>query len=312
MKLNLPDGVKMFGVNLVPEKAQITGALAWEHFFSDWHWDSWIRPQLDGMMGNGVGANCIRVIGASPGVLAGYIDQATYNARWKQLADYVAAAGAYLYPCGCGNGANSPATPDADVMADCFASTLLMLQNNYSNVIGVDLIQESNSGASTSRDTRYALLIQKLKQRGVTLPMTCSTAETVSSTSGATWINANAASYDFIDCHIYTHTAALDQLVYLLATYPDKDILIGEFGRDMSVAIDSQNADLKRCFEIANQGHPRVRGGLLWAAADQDDVATNMWGAYDATMAPRQNKLNLFRRYTRGSVHTANVHPRTF
>lgn len=312
MKLSLPTGQKIFGVNLVPQKSQVIGALAWEHFFSDWNWTNWIKPQLDCLLGNGVGANCIRVIGASPGVLAGYITQDVYNARWRQLADYVASAGAYLYPCACGNGANSPATPDADVMADCFASTLLMLQSNYKNIIGVDLVQESNSGATTQRDARYALLIQLLKIRGVTLPMTCSTSETVSSTAGAPWINATVANYDFIDCHVYTHTAALDQLIYMLGTHTDKDIILGEFGRDMSINIDSQTADLKRCFDIGNQGDPRVRGGLLWAATDQDDVAANMWGAYDSAFVPRQNKLSIFRRYTRGSVLQANDCPRTF
>jgi hypothetical protein len=270
-----------------------------------WDWDGWIKPQIDLVAGNGVGCNAIRMIGGSYGIAAGMFTQAFYDARHLQLADYCASLGVYLYPCCTGKGTLNSTPISNDGIANIFATTLLKLQQ-YPNMIGVDLVQEANVNSAPS-DANLIDIIQRVKAAGVMLPITCSTAEiNLASGAVAPWITAMGQYFDFIDAHIYSFPATMQTLDYLRATFPDKDILVGEYGRAQSVAEDSRLVDLRGVLDLLNSGDQRIRGGLRWAATDQDDVTTNMWGAYDVSFAPRLRELNLLRRYTGGNVSILN------
>ena len=304
-KLNMAYDRKIFGTNIVPKQADIAPGVAWGNLILSWDWDGWVKPQIDYMAGNAVGCNAIRMIGAAYDIAAGRFTQQFYDTRITQLLDYCASLGVYVYFCGCGKGSLTATPISNDGIANIFATTLLKAQK-YSNVIGVDLVQEANVAAAPT-DANLIDIIARVKAAGVALPITCSTAETnLSSAAAAPWITSMAPYFDFIDAHIYTYPVTMQTLSYLRGAFPDKDIILGEYGRAQSVAEDSRLADLKGVLDLMNSGDQYIRGGLRWASEDQDSVASNMWGAYDVSWNPRTRELNQLRRYTGGSLQAIN------
>jgi hypothetical protein len=304
-KLNIPDTRKIFGANIVPKKADITGAQAWGNMILSWDWDGWIKPQIDLIAGNNVGANCIRMIGEVYGIATGMYTEAFYLARHRQLADYCASLGLHLYACCSGKGSPAQVTISNDGAVNLMMGYLQMMQQ-YPKVIGVDVVQESSIVAKPI-DANLIDILARLRANGVTLPMTCSTHEiNVASAATAPWIYSMGQYFDFIDVHSYTYPVTMQSLDGLRAAFPDKDIILGEWGRAQSITEDTRLADQKQVLDLMNSGDRRIRGGLRWAITDQDDVTTNMWGGYDVSFAPRLRELNMMRRYTGGSVARLN------
>lgn len=301
-KLSIPSTRKLFGFNLVPKKEDIYGGVAWEHMIQTWDWDNWIKPQIDLHAGNYIGCNALRMIGGCYGIAAGLYTQDFYDARWRQLADYCAQLGIYLYPSCTGKGTlNNSTVISNDGIANIFATSLLKLQA-YSNIIGVDVVQEANVNAAPS-DANLIDILRRVRAAGVTLPLTCSSGEiNVASAATAPWLYAMGQHFDFVDIHNYTYPITMQSFDGVLAAFPDKDILVGEWGRPQSIAEAQRLADLKQILELMNSGERRIRGGLRWAATDQDTLATNQWGDYDVSFVPRLAEVNLLRRYTGGSV----------
>lgn len=308
MKLRVPDRRKLWGSNLCCYVTDVltVGTGAWPAMWASWDWDNWIKPQIDYMIGNGVGCNAIRFQGAAYAVKNGTLDMAQYLARWSQLIEYCAQYGVYVYPCGCTLDTDTDMNLPADQMGAVFAQIFAHHQQ-YDNVIGVDMIQETaNWGAPTWTATiaKLAALISVVKQCGVTLPITCSSPEFVD--SGFPWVLEAAPYLDFIDIHCYYHTVPADALDGILSACQGKDIVVGEVGAEASWSTSAEQLrTIREVLNMANSGHPNVRGAFVWSSTDPANPAVitgKAWGQYDYSKIPRIDRLQLMRRFTGGSI----------
>lgn len=334
MKLNIPDGLKLIGNNIVPKDVNVyypnaptagqsIGNNAWSQMYLNWDWEGWIKPQIDSTTGNGVGCNVIRMIGGNYGIAAGVYTQDYYDACVLQVANYCNSIGVYFYAVGGGMGDYANTAISDSAMATIFATTFLKLQS-IGNCIGIDLIQEANV-LGTPTNASIINMISLIKAAGVTVPITCSTYEIINSSTGATWINSMAQHFDFLDFHVYYYgpSVNMDMFNYFRTNFSDKDIIVGEFGRPaggyLTASPDNASADLNSVLKVVNKGDPRIRGAVLWAITDQDNPTTvagtwpnltqgiaNMYGMVDINFKPIQWKVNLLKRYTGGSVAKAN------
>lgn len=284
--LRIPGTRKLLGFNIAPKQDHLAAADVYGAMILEWDWDGWIKKQIDFCAGNRLGLNCCRLIGGQMGVLSGLYTQDYYDSKLRQLVEYCQSLGVHFYATGLGKSAYSAlasgTTPMA-TLAATLATTLRMLQG-YSNVIGCDVIQEANDGGLLPNDASIITLLGLLRAAGVTLPLTCSTAETNLTSAGtAPWIYAMAANFDYIDIHHYTYPCTQQQFDALRAAYPSQDILMGEFGRAKSAGATRVAPDLRQAMDLANSGDPRIRGGLFWAAVDQSVVSSDQWGVYTST-----------------------------
>jgi len=306
-KIRTPTTAKILGFNIAPKLSYGT-ARPFENLFIEWDWDGWIKKQIDYCAGNNIGLNACRLIGGQMGVVDGMYTQSYYDSRMTQLVEYCRSLGIYYYATGFGKSAYNAIAPatSMSVVAATLSTTLRVLQA-YPNVIGCDVIQEAN-GAYNPSDASLIELLGLLRGSGVTLPLTCSTAEiNVSSAATAPWLYAMAGNFDFIDIHNYTYPVTMQAFDVVLAAFPDKDILMGEFGRAQNIAEASRLVDLRQMLDLANSGNPRLRGAVFWAATDQDTVSSNQWGLYPTTFTVRSEQTQLLlRRYTGGSVAALN------
>ncbi len=312
MKLRMPERRKLWGANLCcyVTDVLVVGSGAWPAMWDSWDWDGWIRPQIDYMIGNGVGCNAIRVQGAAYAVQNGTLDMGQYLGRWSQLIEYCAQYGVYVYPCGCTLDTDTDMNLPADQMGAVFAQ-IFMHHQQYENVVGIDMIQETaNWGAPTWTATiaKLAALIAVIKATGVTLPITCSSSEFVD--SGFPWVLEAAPYLDFIDIHCYYHTVPAGALDSILAACPGKDIVVGEVGAEASWSTTAeQRRTIREVLDMANSGNPYVRGAFVWSSTDPANPAVitgKAWGQYDYDKVPRLDRLQLLRRFTGGSIEKCN------
>jgi hypothetical protein len=195
-------------------------------------------------------------------------------------------------------------------MADNFSTTFRKLQV-LPNVIGIDLIQETSN--ANYGIANAAAMMTLVKARGVTLPITVSTSENITAAAGGPAINAVAAAgFDFLDPHLYTYTigtgpAPTNLLQYLRQQWPDKDVLIGEFGTSRGGDSAFEETFAADILALGNSGDPGIRGSLVWAASDQNTLNGQRFGVYDETFAIRQQKANSLRRFTGGSLSRAGA-----
>lgn len=312
MKLRMPERLKLWGTNLCcyVDASVGVGTGAWPRMWSEWDWHNWIKPQIDYMSGNGVGVNAIRVQGAAYAVKNGTINMDTYLSRWSQLVEYCEQRGLYVYPCGCTLDSDTDINLPADQMGAVFGQIFKHLQQ-YDSVIGFDMIQETaNWGPATYTATiaKLAALIGVIKQYGVTAPITCSSSEFVD--SGFPWVLEAAPHLDFIDIHCYYHSVPAGALDVILSAAPGKDIIVGEVGAEASWSTTAEQLrTIREVLTMANSGNPNVRGALVWSAADPANPAVitgKAWGQFDYSYVPRQDRLQLLRRFTGGSVEKCN------
>lgn len=309
---------KLIGANLVPDPRRSVGVRRFEGMWSDvWDWDGWIKPQIDYLVGD-CGCNVIRSIGGVYGISGGRVDAGQYRDRQLQIANYLLSKGAYWYPCGDSARPDTDYVTTASVMAAIYVSHLLPLQA-VGNVIGFDILNEGNFGSFSK--SYYTTLIAAIKAAGVTIPLTISTGEALTATAGATWINDKVELMDFVDIHNYTFPMVVTSLDYFLLGFPDKDLIIGEVGKNTTALSATGGGDggsvvndLQGVYKIALSGHPRVRGVLQWACADLENTASaggdpsfGEWGVYDTNTTPgrfisKRHKVDLIRRFTHGSV----------
>lgn len=308
MKLRMPEKIKLWGSNVCcyVDSSVGVGNGAWPRMWSEWDWNGWIKPQIDLMIGNGVGTNAIRCQGAAYAVQNGTINMSQYLGRWSQLIEYCAQYGVYVYPCGCTLDSDTNIDLPAEQMGAVFAE-IFRHHQQYANVVGIDVIQETeNWGAPTWTTTiaKLGALAQAIKAHGVTLPLTFSSSEFVD--SGFPWVLEAMPYLDYIDLHCYYHDVPVEALNALLQVAPDKDIVVGEVGAEASwVSASEQVRVIRDVLRMANSGHPNVRGGFLWCSTDPANPAVitgKAWGQYDYTLSPRQDRLNLLRRFTGGSI----------
>jgi hypothetical protein len=302
-------GNRLWGANIVPKAANIaadSGRQSWAQMILNWDWSGWVKPQIDSIVGNGVGANAIRMIGAQWGVVQGFYTQDFYDAKMLQVVDYCASLGVYFCAVGgdfsyyLGGGVR---TYTLDQAAASMAITMRQMQRRP-NVVTLDVIQEVNNSSLTL--TELQQFIAALKASGITLPMTYSWADqpgaTVDPTLGNATYTTIAPSCDFLEFHPYFVSPVLGQYGYYRTNFPTRDILIGECGRSQADGAALIEQDLMLALRIGDQPDQAYCGTLIWACADQSVTNTDQWGLYDATFVPRQYALNCLRRYTGGSL----------
>lgn len=317
-KINIPDGVKLVGANIVPTIAEMVaggggngsdGQLGWIKQIQLWDWLGSIKPQIDYLAGNQIGCNTIRFSTQCQGVPGGYFTQAAFDACVLQVADYCKSQGLYLYYSPMRYDNASLLGQPAEAIAAQVAGTVLKLQASYgSTVVGVDLLQEAYFavGGAAITTAKIGAIVAEMKRLGVTLPITCSSQETISPTAGGTtWLNSAVQYFDYIDCHIYG-TATDDYFEYMLANFPGKDIVIGEYGYNQGQAIDTIERNMRYVLRLANSGNPRIRGSMVWGCIQQDNQAANDWGVYSSTFGQRPYMARALRQYAGGQVSVAN------
>lgn len=334
-RLLLPEGVKLFGANIVPKAADITPdpQSAWIEMFSNWDWAGWVKPQIDYLAGNAVGANCIRLVGSQEGVVTDAFSQSDHDDKYEQFVSYCKSLGVYVFACT--GGTQQPLVTavgsglTAAQLASVQASTIRRIQG-YGNVVGVDLIQESQT--FSIGHTFLAQNVRAVREVGVKLPLTFSASAIntafqtpvvgIGHTAQNFYLNPSfgplGAEVDFFSVHTYFRDYDASWFNQFFAAYPDHDILIGEFGRafsdgptnpSTSVTRALQTADYEKWFAMGAAPDRRVRGAICWAATDQKDPtvqADDAWGVYSADFVPRHWMLDVMKKYTGGSVHRAN------
>jgi len=325
-KLRIPDGRRLFGANIVPTQADVApaaGQQAWSNLFLNWdaRWPTWIKPQVDYLAGNGVGANCIRMIGGLDGVAANLYSQSYHDDKLEQLVSYCNSLGVHFFLCGSGTQTQLSTAIGGGLTAIQYGAmqgTTIVRMQRYPNVIGCDLIQESQGGSIGN--SFLIPMIAEARNRGAEIPLTCSAA--VATSQGENWLlgltqGAILQAFDFISIHCYFRAIDATFWNQFFAAAPHHDVIIGEFGRALSAGAATppdaasralQISDFTRWMEMGSAPDSRVRGALLWAASDQrTDDNTERWGTYDENFVPRPWMLDAVRRFTFGSVAKNNA-----
>lgn len=328
-RLRIPEGRRLFGANVVPPAVDVVpdgGQAAWTNLFLNWadRWPNWIKPQVDYLTGNGVGVNCIRMIGAQEGIPNGLFSQDYHDSCIEQLATYCRSLGVHYFLCtgglqtGLSTAITAGLTPAG--LAAIEATTIHRIAQ-LDNVIGVDLIQEAQAvGSLGTPQFTIPLLIEVKRLIGDLLPITCSasminTAFGVpSAPTGApgeawyldrTW--GRVGDYvDFFSGHLYERNLDSTWFAQFTAAFPDKDIIIGEFGRALDSGVASQVSYLNRYFGMGAAPIRQVRGALLWAGFDQNVTDDQRWGVYSDALVARPWMLDIVKRFTGGSTARNN------
>lgn len=270
---------------------------SWAGLWSEWDWTNWIQPQVDRAIK--LGLNAIRVIGAPQVVLtagtgsgAAQISQATYDARWKQLAQYCVENGLRFYPCLTEKWAfyNGTTYSFQDAAATACITTTAAVLSGYGNVIGFDLLQEGSGYSDGLVLADVLALYAAVRSAAPGVPVTTSSSSGNFGTTAQFWSDATSLPYqawtadggaDFVDIHIYlegVNASDLDSLIKRTG----KPVLVGEFGADQAQAADANRVAR---YMSARQAHTRtgVLGSFVWALADQGTTNANKAGVWDNT-----------------------------
>jgi hypothetical protein len=315
--MNFPTSKKIIGANAVFKFSDSNGNLTLRDFFNHWDWTGWIKPQIDYMAGNRVGGNCIRLIGDVCGVFDGTFTQAAYNAKWGQFVSYCAGLGVAVYI--------SLSDPNQIVQVGMtnaqfatISNSLLASLSQYTNIVGVDTLQEANSWGPVYGEAdpagRINDIYTRIKAGGTTLPLTVSNYLNLNTQGCKDFYAAISVSLDYLDFHLYpviggnydsNNPIAITDFSYWRTTYPALDIFFGEFGTPQSATADTASNFDRSVWRVATQGDVKFRGGLAWAMNQQDPTSSNDWGLYDTSWAKRSRGF-VMAQYTGGYLARAN------
>jgi regulator of sigma D len=303
--IKAPAGAKLYGVNIVPTPTEVgTGVAAWANLHVDWPWDAWIKPQIDSAASNGIGCNCIRMIGDFLGVFTRLFSQATYNEHWTQLVSYCAKRGVYVIVTG-GDHSQVSEMIDRDIESNVIS--LLDALSSFDNVAYVDVMQEQDAWGVGNAAARTNAIYAAIKAT-TSLPLTFSSVRKLTDNDSSGWIESIKTSCDVLDFHIYkalgyngTPPFVATDLNRWQATYPDKEMVFGEVGSPESDGEAENRAFVGNVFKLVARD-PRLRSCCLWAAQDQGTTAQLKYGLFDAHWNPRYAFRTALRQVTGGSV----------
>jgi hypothetical protein len=303
--IRAPAGAKLYGVNIVPTPTEAaSGAQAWANLHADWLWEAWIKPQIDSAVGNGIGCNCIRMIGDFFGVFTGLFSQTTYNEHWVQLVNYCAQRGVYVIVTG-GDQNQVAGMTDRDIESNVIS--LLNALASFNNVAYVDVMQEQDAWRVENAASRTNALYAAIKAT-TSLPLTFSIVNKLTNNVASAWIESIRNSCDVLDFHVYKafgYNGILPLVAIDLdrwqATYPDKQMVFGEVGSPQSDGEDENRAFVGNVFKLVAKDS-RLRSCCLWAAQDQGLTADVKYGLFDAHWNPRYAFRTAIRQVTGGSV----------
>jgi hypothetical protein len=271
-------------------------------YWIEWDWVGWIRRQIDYAMS--LGANCIRLIGDVAMVQNGLITQATYNTRTQQLVAYCVANGLSVLLTGCATYDTGGTDNGTVAMTDAQISNIVISNvgcvtgvsgapDYRANIIELDIIQEANANMTAARCNN----IYSLVKSSVPSIIPCTFSSTLGLKDDA-WISTIIASCDCLDYHVYPQTYEIsaqptttDVTNNPRTTHPTKEILFGEGGADFSAYTSTQVTNW--CIGLATLGNmadAKIRGWLSWAVQDQQ-IASQQYGAFDPNWAPRSNMV---------------------
>lgn len=294
----IPGGVKLHGGNITVRPGHAT--LAWQEAFNEWDWDGTLHPPYPGIKAQvdrakSYGGNCVRMIGDVSGIADGVFTQASYHAKWGQLAQYCADHHMWLYPCGGGgtdHGSLGTTPAGYSATAELIGDLGAYLQSNFKNIVGIDIENEAPiNTADPVIMTRLADMTSRIRAK-CSLPLTMSIVTFFSLPTPA--VQAVLTPYfDFLDLHFYVvpSTANLVSVIYQSGQSPPwlrLPLMLGEYGVNVvgggpgvSAPPGTEDAARRAMFnatlaQFAVQ--PWCMGALLWAMADQSTSSTDMWG----------------------------------
>lgn len=269
----LAGGAKVRGVNLTVEPSA-----DWVDLWTDWDWDGWIKQQID-RVATLDGVNVIRAMGSYQAVHDG-LSEATYLARWAQLAAYVDSLGLRLYPCGGDRVGDTPYVApyyDNSFVSDLAIATISAV-SDY-DPIGFDIVNEQPDWA---RQSIYGgAVASSIRAAHPTVPLTMSRAVTTDALASQLYNFASVSPFvDFHDVHVFgTLTSTIFNAYWTQETKP---LLLGEYGAPVSDGQAAQEARYNAVKAILNntsQGR-RLAGGLAWAAQDQGTADADKFGLF--------------------------------
>lgn len=254
----------------------------WAALWSEWDWNGWIKPQIDGAQS--LGSNTVRVFGSQRLLFSAFAD-ATYWARWDQLCAYVDSLGMMLYAT---FGDLHPDHWDSTVSSANNAAAVsdwAALLAAHGNTVGIDITNESNMAGGNA--TVLETMIPAAQAHG--FPVTQSLAIRAGYQWGSETYPGNVLNLvDFHDSHIYYDGLSTTDVALWRARGAayQKPIVLGEFGAPMSLASAARTGR----YTAANSllaADETVRGALQWALQDQQTTPSEQWGIYDASWVLR-------------------------
>jgi hypothetical protein len=282
--LSIPPSVKIRGVNLAPQFAEVTPTYdndVWASMWGIWNWDGLIAPQLDDIAKIG---NTVRTLGNTLVLALGGITLSQYLARWNQFLDRAHSLGLYVYPCG-GDLGHWGASYTREQSIQTYTEFAQLLAG-YPNVIGVDIVNEAHlmwNGGPWTYDQPQPVgeLLGELGSvvRGAGLPITYSRSMRDSSGWGLDYFTDHLG--DFLDFHVYYDPGPTDSLqAYKQSSGVNKELIIGEFGVDETFSADDRTARYN-AVRVMCSNDPQCMGALAWSAYDLGTTEDLGYGLFD-------------------------------
>lgn len=230
--------------------------------FAEWDWAGWIKFQVD--LAVSAGCNCVRLIGDVAGVYAGTFSAATYRSRWRQLIDYCASLGVYVYVAG-GGVSQFGSMTQADIIA--VLVELAAELDGDSTVVAFDVIQESGASWALTNAHAVSEAVRAVCDRPISYSIGATAKASVASVTNR---NALAPWVDFFDYHLYFQCDARTLLGNYWRTC-STPLMVGEFGSPNTSGQTVQEAFYDGIVATVGAdpgGGRRLAGALAWSIVD--------------------------------------------
>lgn len=288
---------KVNGVNLVPTPLDPGYDGTWSTLFTYWPWSQSLAPQLQ--LCHGIGANGARLIGGVGAIADGTLTTAQYVSQYEQFVAYCQSLGMYVQAVGCAFGHQGDAT-QAQVIG--YLSELLAMLASYPNVVAFDISSEIfgqgySVGMTDSEVVAYAAALYTALKPLSRIPMGFS-----HSYPFTDYRVALLAPYcDYLDFHVYTTSVPNGSSpASLLATYPAKPLLFGEWGDPVADTTANRNAQAEYVLSLVT-GQAACAGAFYWAAVDQTNPLGSGWdnfGLFETVTSPMRATVgDIFERF---------------
>jgi hypothetical protein len=252
--------VTLRGANLTIKSTHTAG---YEDLFNEWDWTGWIKFQID--LAASAGCNTVRLIGDVAGVDAGTFTAATYRSRWRQLIDYCASLGMYVYVVGGGVSQFGTMT-QADIIA--VLVELAAELDGDPTVVAFDVIQESGWTWALTNANEVSAAVRAVCDRPLTYSFPVTDKTTLAS---QVYRDALRPHVDYFDYHIYLDDVTSTTLLGNYWSRESAPLIVGEFGSPLSDGQSVQEAVYDNMLDAvsADPGDGRrVGGSLAWSIVD--------------------------------------------
>jgi hypothetical protein len=291
--LKIGEHGRIRGVNIAPGPDDWDGDSPWAELWSTWDWDGRIKDEVDDAVS--VGANCLRLIGNTHVVTSGALTEEVYLQRWTQFLDYAKSRGLWVYPCGGDLSHWGDTTLKA---AEDLYNDWAVLLSTADHVVGVDVTNEAPEQSRIVGGIAYhepESWYYTIKCLGEILRATSKKPITHSRSvakPGAGWQFGSPETdliSDFLDVHVYAVDTPNDaDPLYTSGWGAGKQLILGEFGTDMTVDSTSRTSFYYQVKELINHSANCV-GGLAWAVYDAGTIPVSQPGLYDGSRTLRED-----------------------